>query len=489
MNQLQKNTKEPMAAQKIYRIMLTVTYLVAAYFLIKNVITVNVPAIIIIGVCLAVLATSATIMHYRKTAGSIKYYLVAVVLPFVVFIISLFSGESYSDDFGLYIAIIAVTGLFMTPKYTITQGIQSVILLMVQYFIHPEKGGDFGQYLTCVVIFAIGSFMFYLAIQRGRAFILISEQRAHEAERLLASLKEISMDLQENFEKSSRLLLNLQDANRQLEQNSEELRLGSDGIIEGTKDVSATCDDVHAKVQLTGQQVKELNSEVNTFEDVLSTNYVHINKMTDRLEDVRKMMQQAISVFHLLENQMMQIYEVTEKLNSISNSTTMLALNASIEAARAGQHGAGFAVVASKVQELAVDSTKCSGQVAEVVNAMQEQIQNTTLQLDGSEQAILNSFEALAALQNSFAQLTTHFGSLYENIAEQNNNISQVDSIFGELANKVTEMSDYSEANREAVNAITAAMAVYQENMQMVIDDTKHLHELSSSMLEVTDEE
>lgn len=190
----------------------------------------------------------------------------------------------------------------------------------------------------------------------------------------------------------------------------------------------------------------------------------------------------------MMEQRMQEIHVVTKQLNGISASTTMLALNASIEAARAGQAGAGFAVVASKVQELAVDSNKCSGQVADVVNAMQEQVQKTTMQLEESTEVIDASLEALEGLKGGFDHLTQQFSSLYSNIEEQNSNINQVESIFRELKDKIEDMSSHSEENETSVEAIAEAMGVYKESMKQVIDDTKHIHELSASMLALSKE-
>ena len=220
----------------------------------------------------------------------------------------------------------------------------------------------------------------------------------------------------------------------------------------------------------------------------MAANRRNMEEMNRQMETVKRTMHETDEVFRMLEQRMQEIHSVTEQLNSISSSTTMLALNASIEAARAGQAGAGFSVIASKVQELAVDSNKCSGQVAEVVNAMQEQIQKTTMRLGESVEAINSSLGALDGLQGGFDNLTQQFGSLYSNIEEQNTNVNQVESIFMELKDKIADMSAHSEENQVSVEAIAEAMGVYKENMNQVIDDTKHVHELSASMLEMSRE-
>ena len=211
--------------------------------------------------------------------------------------------------------------------------------------------------------------------------------------------------------------------------------------------------------------------------------------MNAQMQAVQATMHEINEVFTLMNKQVAEIYSVTEQMNSISNNTTMLALNASIEAARAGQAGAGFAVVASKVQELAVNSNRCSDQVAKVVALMDEQILRTSQQLEESSQVINGSLESLEGLKESNNQLTQRFANLYFNIAAQNDNVEQVSASFDELRGKVDAMGEVSEENSNAVASISNALIVYQNNMEQVIDDTKGIHELSVSMLAITNEQ
>ena len=164
----------------------------------------------------------------------------------------------------------------------------------------------------------------------------------------------------------------------------------------------------------------------------------------------------------------------------------MLSLNASIEAARAGQNGAGFAVVASKVRDLAVDSTECSAQVAGVVAQMQRQIQETTEQLAENDKMIENSLETLKELQNGFEQFTEQFGVLYQNIASQNSNVSEVDDIFEQLRGKIDEVCRFTENNQNSVESISDAILVYKSGVEEIVDDSLRVHSLSADMLKVS---
>lgn len=488
MNETQKAMKKPISKDMIFKVMLYVTYIVAAVFLLKNIFLKSLTGAVAVGCSLAVFTAILLIMRLSHAKIESQQFVVSMSLVFLVFIISLNSGDYYSDDFPLYLAVIGLTGLYLRPKYTLVQGILADILLILQYLIHPEKADSTGQFFLCLGMFILASGMFYMAIQRGRAFIQISQTRAEEAEKLLKSLATIGEELQHNFENSMSRIESLQEANARLEGNAGDLRQSSDSITQGAREVENTCDSAQGRVQVTESQIGALNGEVKTFETALAANRRNMEEMNRQMETVKRTMHETNEVFCMLEQRMQEIHKVTEQLNSISSSTTMLALNASIEAARAGQAGAGFAVVASKVQELAVDSNKCSVQVADVVNAMQEQIQETTMQLGESVEAINSSLGALDGLQSGFDHLTQQFGSLYSNIEEQNSNVSQVESIFMELKDKISDMSAHSEENQVFVEAIAEAMGVYKESMNQVIDDTRHVHELSASMLEISKE-
>lgn len=488
MSEQSKQIKEPISKDTIFHIMLYVTFIVSGVFFLKNIVTKSSQGAIVIGVCMAVFAIVIVAMKSLNARIEKQQFVVSISIMILVFIISMNSGESYSDDFPLYLAVIGLTGLYLRPKYTITQIIMADILLVIQYIMHPEKAENLSQFILCMATFTLAGAMFYLTIKRGRAFIERSQARAEEAEKLLEMLASVGDELQKNFEDSSEKFENLDGADRHLKGNAEELKRGSMSITQGAREVADACGNVQDRIQVTEEQIKALNKEVKHFENALADNSRNMEEMNRQMESVKDTVREANDVFDIMNHQMQEISAVTEQLNSISSNTTMLALNASIEAARAGQMGAGFAVVASKVQELAVDSNKCSSQVAGVVELMQSQIHKTSKQLIDSTNAIDNSIKTLEGLQAGFNRLTEQFGSLYGNIEEQNNNINQVDTIFEDLRNKISEMSQYSEENQCAVDAISEAMNVYKDNMKAVVDDSMHVHELSEQMLNLSRE-
>ena len=481
-----KNVQAPISEQKIFKIMLWIVFPVCGVFLLKNVIGGNLTGIITVGITAVVFSAALIIMRVLKVSAEYQQLAAAIGLTLVEFVISLNSGSYYSDDFPLLLAIIAMTALYFKPKYTAIQLAVCDVLLILLYMIHPEKAESLSQYIMCVAIFNLAAFLIFLTIKRGRSYIAISENRACEAEKLLNSLTKLGNEVQENFENSTNRIEALRTTRKRLDDNTAELKQGSEEIMEGARDVANTCDDVKTKVSATGEQVATLTEGVHNVEDALAANQQNIEEMSQQIESVQSATRQVNQVFHLLGEQMQRIFDVTKQLDSIASSTNMLSLNASIEATRAGQNGAGFAVVASKVRDLAVDSTACSSQVAGVVEEMQSQIQETTRQLAENDAIIETSLTALNELQDGFRKLTKQFGSLYQSIENQNNNVSEVDAIFEQLRSKIDEVCRFTENNKNSVEAITDAILVYKEGVEQMVDDSMRVHTLSSDMLKLS---
>ena len=464
-----KQSKSPATPEKIYKIMMIMTFGVAGVFFLKNLLGGSMQGALVVGVCLVVFAAIIFGMKKLNLPREKQQLALSICLVFLVFIISMNSGDFYSDDFPLFLAVIALSGMYLEPLYPIYQAVLSTILLVVLYVLHPEKADPLSQYIMCIAIFDLTAFLLYLLIKRGKAFIVIGHERAAEAEKLLASIKQVGEELDANYEHSSARVAGMEEVNDSLAGNVAELRRGSEEVYAGTREVDAACVDALEQVKITERQVGALNEELKKVEYALEENRSNMQTMAGQMQKVRREVSAVNAVFSQLQEQISEISGVTEQLTGIATSTKMLALNASIEAARAGQSGAGFAVVASKVQDLALDSSNCSDHVVVVVEQMKNQISKTSQELLNSVNAIEESLQALNGLEQGFDGLTKQFDSLYTNIEQQNGNVQQVDAIFDRLRERVQEMGVSAEENQNTVEAIVTVTESYREYVDNII--------------------
>ena len=485
MNEKKNVPKSPATPEKIYKIMMIITFSVAGVFLVKNLLGGEIQGALVVAGCLFVFGAGSLFMKKLDVSMSTRQLFICIGLLFLVFIISMNSGDFYSDDFPLFLAVIALSGMYLQPSYPLFQAVVASILLIVLYVLHPEKADPLSQYIMCLVIFNLVAFILYLLIKRGRSYIDLSTYRAEQAEQLLNAIQSVGEELEENCQQSANRVYGMQEVNLSLDGNVAELKRGSDEITQGVQEVDTTCQNALMEMQATEQNMENLNSEIRKVEVVLEENKKNMHIMGEQMKNVKKAVGEVNAVFALLQEQISEISGVTEQLTNISSSTKMLALNASIEAARAGQSGAGFAVVASKVQTLALDSNNCSNHVVEIVEKMKAQIEKTTKELVQSTQVIEDSVVTLNGLEKGFDGLAIQFDSLYENVEQQNQNIHNVDATFGQLRDRVLEMNAYAEENQAAVETIVVATQSYKDYVDDIVKDTKHIQELSTSMLDV----
>lgn len=485
MNEKNK-VRKPLSHNGIYRLMVALTYLVSSAFLIKNVLGGDMGGAGIVGGVLVVFSVVLGGMIAMKVKPEVKHVVVASSLIVLVFIISLTTGTYYSEDFCLYLAVIGLTGLYLKPAYAWVQLVLSDIFLVIQFVVHPEKADPLSQFIMCMLTFTLAAVMFCLVIQRGRSFIERSQLRTNEAEELLKSMNTIGLKLEQNFRTSDVRMESLKNANAQMKDSADMLQRSSESIAADAYEVSMSCDNVQTHMQETEQNIRQLNSDVHSFEEVLAANQRNMAEMNAQMNTVKRAMDETASFFQTLTEQMTKISAATEEINQIASNTGLLAVNASIEAARAGTAGKGFSVVATNVRELAVNSTQCSNEVADLVSSMQMQIGNTSRQLADSSEAIASSLQTLTSFQKGFSELLQQFESLYGNIEAQNRSVDQVTTIFSGLKDRVATMSTNSDQNQHSVESIAQTMRVYRENIAAVIEDNRHIQELSENMISIS---
>lgn len=483
MSKVPKSSKTPMSPAQIFKITMYLTFAVAAVFLVRNLSGGNLTGATVIAVCIAVFTGVVLILKRLNASQKTLQMALCVLLVLLVFIISANSGDFYSDDFPLFLALIGLTGLYLEPVCTIIQTIAITIALIVLYVIHPEKADPFSQYMMCLILFDLAAFINLMVIRRGRAFIEIANQRAKEAEQLLSSIQTMGNELERSFQTSSRRVDALHQIDLQLDENTSHLQQGSESVHTEAEQVAITCSQVQEQMRAAEQNIEALNCEVRRVESALAQNKKQMQEMNLQMQSVNATVGTTNQVFSMLQEQIHKISSLSGQLSSIAFNTNILALNASIEAARAGEAGKGFAVVADEVQSLAANSNDCSKQVISVVTGMTEQISLSAAQLSECSQAIQTSLSTLSGLESGFAGLITQFEALYSNIDEQNQSIIRVDSVFGDLKLKVDDMSACSEENQVAVGSIVDAMSTYRSHITLIMDDTREIHELSSSML------
>lgn len=155
-----------------------------------------------------------------------------------------------------------------------------------------------------------------------------------------------------------------------------------------------------------------------------------------------------------------EVDKIVESVQNIANQTNLLALNAAIEAARAGEHGRGFAVVADEVRQLA-DDTK------ENLNGMKSFVQNIRT-------AAQEGTECMQSTLYSTSQMESKMSQVVDNISQ---NVLQLNEVVSEISQIDTAIQDV----KAAASQINSSLAHSDENAKALAEMAKNLHDNTSS--------
>jgi len=207
-------------------------------------------------------------------------------------------------------------------------------------------------------------------------------------------------------------------------------------------------------IDSANQQISDAQKEVRQATDGINQLVTEINTTSDAI--------QSLSV------QTDKITSVLEVIGAIAEQTNLLALNAAIEAARAGEQGRGFAVVADEVRSLASRTQNSTEEINELVKRLQANVKNAVDQISSNQgrteqttESITKSVENLSALENQvgiIANNTIQVASAAEQQSQVNSEISQSVTGIGETAKQLQEQAHTIEGVRTELTKVVGLL-------------------------------
>ena len=276
--------------------------------------------------------------------------------------------------------------------------------------------------------------------------------------------------------------------------STNQIRQVMDDLASTAVTLADNVQSVNAKVIEMGDNMSAINSEAVTLND-------NSDKMNMAGQNVSESMTLVLASSHTASDIIVQlieqvnetnkaiasINEAVELISDITSQTNLLSLNASIEAARAGQAGRGFAVVASDIKQLADQSSQGADSIKNIADNILEK-SNRSVMLTGRMKELAEQEQTdIGNAKESF--------DILNRIIEENAAIAQtvmdktknLEALKLDIINSVSELSAISEENAASNEEVTARVTEIAESVNRISEDTQTVRKVSSDMKELMD--
>lgn len=302
------------------------------------------------------------------------------------------------------------------------------------------------------------------------------------------------------------IIIKVADASQLVTARSEELTQSANEVNEGGEQISSTMQELSSGAETQAHSAANLSEGMsdfveivlsseqegqnisNTSSQVLNLTSEGRNLMEQSVEQMKRIdeiVSQSVAQVQGLDKQSSEISQLVLVIKNIADQTNLLALNAAIEAARAGEHGRGFAVVADEVRKLSEQVAASVSEITHIVEDIQHETNQVVTSLNTGYQEVKEGTEQIEKTGQSFLTIESSVTDMIDKIVAISNNLKNIATNSEQMNDLIQDIASVSQ---ESAAGVEQAAATVQETSSAMDEISNSADELAKLAEQLNDE-
>ncbi|MUK89042.1 HAMP domain-containing protein [Ornithinibacillus sp. L9] len=313
--------------------------------------------------------------------------------------------------------------------------------------------------------------------------LMVATNEMNESMRdLLTQISSVSEVVNTQSEELTQSANEVKAGSEQIATTMQELASGSETQANSASDLSSTMSSFTNLVQEANEKGELIEKASSDVLGMANEGTQLMEQSTNQMNKIDEIVKDAIQKVQGLDKQSQEISNLVTVIKDVAEQTNLLALNAAIEAARAGEHGKGFAVVADEVRKLAEQVSSSVTDITTIVTGIQQESNMVSDSLQGSYIEVENGKKSLVTTSETFNGINMYVSEMANSIKDVSENLTTIASNSQEMSTSIEEIAAISEESAAGVEQTSASTQQTTSTMEEVAGSSEQLAKLAEEL-------